>query len=125
MLSSHPKTSDVIDMVGVPNWRHVTGRFLLGICHIVSASSADLTCFAIENILLLPHLKQVYNGFSRVSCGFSSCFIKRFIFSLAQPKTGCSKIGSILVSTLFSLYLKINMEHHKKLQKTRTQNVMM
>ena len=26
-------------------------------------SSAGLSCFAMENILLLPHLKQVYNEF--------------------------------------------------------------
>ena len=31
-------TSDVIDMVGVPNWGHVTGRFLLGTFCIVSPS---------------------------------------------------------------------------------------
>ena len=33
-------------------------------------SSADPTCFAIENILFFSHLKQVYNEFSNVSCGF-------------------------------------------------------
>ena len=60
-------------------------------------SSADLTCFAMENKLLLPHLKQVYNGFSKVSCGFLSCLITRFI--LDKSKTGCSKIGSILLLT--------------------------
>ena len=38
MLSSYPKTFDVIEMVGVPNWGHVTGKFLLGICHMVSFS---------------------------------------------------------------------------------------
>ena len=42
-------------------------------------SSADLTCFAIENILLLPNLKLMYSDFSKASCGFSSC---RFIFFL-------------------------------------------
>ena len=31
-------TSDVIDMVGVPNWEHVTCRFLVGTCCIVSPS---------------------------------------------------------------------------------------
>ena len=64
----------------------------------VVPSSADLTCFAIENILLLPHLKQMYNEFSRASCGFSSCLITRFSFSLAESKTGCSKSGSIFLS---------------------------
>ena len=67
-------------------------------------SSADLTCFATENTLLLPHLKQVYNEFSRVSCDFSSC---RFIFSLVESKTGCSKVGSIFIFNFFSLYQKI------------------
>ena len=33
-------------------------------------SSADLTCFAIKKTLLLTHLKQVYNEFSKVFCGF-------------------------------------------------------
>ena len=74
----------------------------------VIPSSADLTCFVMENILLLPHLKQVYNKFSRASCGFPSCLITRFTFSLTQSKTGCSKIGSIL--TFFSFYPKINMD---------------
>ena len=70
----------------------------------VIPSSADLTCFAIENILLLPHWKQVYKEFSKVSCGFSSCLITRFTISLAKSKTGCSKIGSI--STFFPCTLK-------------------
>ena len=90
----------------------------------VIPSSAHLTCFATENILLPPHLKQVYNEFSRASCSFSSCFITRFTFSLTESKTGCSKIGSMFVSTFF-LYLKINMDrNHRKLQKTKTQNVL-
>ena len=76
----------------------------------VIPSSAHLTCFATENILLPPHLKQVYNGFSRASCSFSSCFITRFTFSLTESKIGCSKIGFMFVSTFFSLYLKINMD---------------
>ena len=38
MLSSYHRTSDVMEMVGVPNWGHVTGRFLLGICRIVTHS---------------------------------------------------------------------------------------
>ena len=37
---------------------------------------------------------------SKVSCGFTSCFIKRFIFSLAESKTGYSKIGSIFLLAL-------------------------
>ena len=65
----------------------------------VVPSSADLTCFAMESILLLPHLKQVYNKFSRAAGGFSSCLIACFTFSLAESKTGCSKIGSIFLST--------------------------
>ena len=64
-------------------------------------SSADLTCLEIEKTLLLQHLKQVYNEFSRASCDFSSCLIKHFIFSLAESKRGCSKIGSIFLSTLW------------------------
>ena len=76
----------------------------------VIPSSVDLTCFAMENIFLLPHLKQMYKEFSRASCGFSSCLITCFTFSLAESKTGCSKIGSVFVPTLFFLYLKINMD---------------
>ena len=72
--------------------------------------SADQTCFSIENILLPQHLKQVYNEFSRASCGFSSWLITRFIFSLAESKTGCSKIGSMFVSTIFLCTFKINMD---------------
>ena len=75
----------------------------------VIPSSADLICFAMENILLLPHLKQVYNEFSRASCAFSSCLVTRFNFSLAESKTGCSQIGSMLVSTLFLCSLKKSM----------------
>ena len=44
----------------------------------------------------------VFKGF----LWFSSYLITFYFFS----KTGCSKIGSMLVSTLFSLYLKINMD---------------
>ena len=68
------------------------------------SSSADLTCFATKNTLLLPHLKQVYNEFSMVSSDFSSC---RFIFSQAESKTGCSKVGTIFIFNFFSLYQKI------------------
>ena len=67
----------------------------------VVSSSAELTCFAMENILLPPHLKQVYNEFSKASCDFSCCLIKHFIFSLAESKTGCSKIGSIFLLTFW------------------------
>ena len=66
----------------------------------VVPSSADLTCFVIENILLLPHLKQMYNEFSRASCGFSRCLITRFNLSLAESKAGCSKSGSIFFQLL-------------------------
>ena len=62
----------------------------------------------------------MYNRLSKVSCDFSSYFIKRFIFSLTElktgcsktecSKTGCSKIGSMFVSTLFLCTLKINMD---------------
>ena len=65
-------------------------------------SSADLICFAMEKTLLLPHLKQVYNVFSRVFHGFSSCLITRFTFSVAESKTECSKIGSMFVSSFFT-----------------------
>ena len=83
----------------------------------VVPSSADLTCFAMENILLLPHLKQMYNKFSRSSVCFSSCFIARFTFSLGKSKTGCSKIGSIFISSFFLLYPKINMDKQKVVTK--------
>ena len=72
----------------------------------VIPSSAELICFAIENILMPPHLKQVYNKLSRISRGFSSCLITRFTFSLAESKPGCSKIGSMFVSILFVCALK-------------------
>ena len=52
----------------------------------------------------------MYNRLSKVSSDFSSYFIKRFIFSLTESKTGCSKIGSMFVSTLFLCTLKINMD---------------
>ena len=67
----------------------------------VVPSSADLTCFATENTLLLPHLKQVHSESSNVACGFSSCLITYFTLFLAQSKTGCSKMGSIFVLTFF------------------------
>ena len=76
----------------------------------VIPSSADLTCFAMEKILLLPHLKQVYNRFSRAFCGFSSCLITCFTFSLAESKTRYSKIESVFCFNPFSLYLKINID---------------
>ena len=67
--------------------------------------SADLTCFATENTLLLSHLKQAYNELLKTSCGFLSCSMAHFTFSLAESKTGCSKIGSTFLSTFFfSLY---------------------
>ena len=73
-------------------------------------SLEGLPCFAIEKTLLLPYLKRVYKTFSKVSCDFSSCLITRFIFSLAESKTGCLKIGSMFDSNLFLGTLKINME---------------
>ena len=76
----------------------------------VVPSSAGLTCFTSENILLLSHLKQVYNNFSRASCGFSNCLIPRFNFSLTESKTGCSKNWIHVCLNSFSLYLKINMD---------------
>ena len=59
-------------------------------------SSADLTCFAMEKTLLLPHLKQVYNVFSRVFHGFSSCLITRFTFSVAVFLLIQKKVAEIL-----------------------------
>ena len=122
MLSSYPKTSDVIEMVCqlgqfgpivqilIRYLSHSQSLHLLWqsrhLLNTVISSSTDLTCFAMENILLLPHLKQVYNEFSRASCGFSSCLITRFIFSLAESKTGCSKIRFMFVSILFLCTLK-------------------
>ena len=113
----NPKTSDVIEMVCIPIVQilirylsHSQSLHLLWqsrhSLNTVIPSSADPTCFAMENILLLPHLKQIYNEFSRAFCGFSSCLITRFIFYLAESKTGCSKIGSTLVSSLFLCTLK-------------------
>ena len=66
----------------------------------------DLFCN--KKTLLLLHLKQVYKEFSRASCDFSSCLMKRFIFSLAESKTGCSKIGSMFVSIFLLCTFEIN-----------------
>ena len=122
MLSSYPKTSDVIEMVCQLGQfgpivqiliRYLSHRQSLHLLwqsrhkrNTVIPSSADLTCFAMENILLLPHLKQVYNKFLRASCGFSGCLITRFIFSLAESKTGCSNIRFMFVPILFLCTLK-------------------
>ena len=51
-------------------------------------------------------VQRVFNA----SCDFLSCLIKRFSFSLAELKTGCSKIGSIFLS-IFSVLLKIKHGH--------------
>ena len=107
----NPKTSDVIEMVGIPIVqiliRYQSHSQFLHLLwqsrHLMNMdipSSADLNHFAIENILLLPHLKQMYNDFSRASCGFLSCLITRFNFSLAKSKTGYAKVGSTFLLTL-------------------------
>ena len=122
ILSSYLRTSDVIEMVCqlgqvglivqilIRYLSHSPSLHLLWqsrhSLNTVIPSSADLTCFAMENVLLLLHLKQVYSEFSRASCGVSSCLITRFISSLAESKTGCSKIGSMFVSILFLCALK-------------------
>ena len=69
-------------------------------------SSTDLTCFAIENTSLLPHLKQVYNDFSKVYCDFSSCSMARFTFSLSESKIGWLKTRSIFFQHFFLWPLK-------------------
>ena len=100
-----PKMSNAIDMVGQLGQVGSIVKILIGdlshseyhpSLHLLwqsrhslntdVPSSADLTCFAIENILLLPHLKQVYSEFSKASCNFSNCLIKRFILSLTESK---------------------------------------
>ena len=117
-----PKTPDVMDMDGVVAWLHLSLKFWSEICRMVSLSiycgnldthwiqaflrQQTPTCFLIEKTLLLPHLKQVYNEFSKVSCGFPSSLIKRFIFSLAESKTRCSKIRSIFLLICFPYALK-------------------
>ena len=40
-----------------------------------------------------------------------------FHLSLAESKTGCSKIGSIFISWLFLSYSKINMDKQKVVKK--------
>ena len=94
-LSSYPKMSDLIDMVEIlirdlPHSEyHPSLHLLWQSRHSLNTdvpSSADLTCFATENILLFPHLKQVYNEFSRASCDFPSYLIKHFILSMAESK---------------------------------------
>ena len=52
----------------------------------VISSSADLTCFSIENILFFPHLKQVYNEFSRGSCGFIKLSLNIFYLFSSRIK---------------------------------------
>ena len=107
-----PKTSDVIEMICIPIVqiliRYLSYSQSLHLLwqsrhslSMVIPSLPDVTCFAMENILLLLHLKQVYNEFSRASYGFSSCLITCFIFSLAESKTGCSKLDPRLFQAFF------------------------
>ena len=117
MLLSYPKKPGVMDIDGVVVWVHLPWKFWLDTYHIVSPSiyydnhgTHRMQMFLCQQTrpvlqwkktLLLPHLKQVYSQLSKASCDFSSCLIKRFILSLAESKTGCSKIGSIFLLTFW------------------------
>ena len=50
-------------MVGVPNWGHVTGRFLLGICHMVKGSTLSETTGGNISIQMRKNLCQRWATF--------------------------------------------------------------
>ena len=56
----------------------------------------------------------MYNEFSKVSCDFLCCYIKRFIFSIVELKTECSKIRSLFYVNLFYFLLEINIDKTPK-----------
>ena len=148
-LKPRPKTSYVIEMVGIPTWVYLLFETWLAICPIVKGiytywnedlkrlmwltwkvspfrdtpcdllwrnlsheqslhllsqsrhslntdvpSSEDLTCFVIEKALLLLHLKQVYNEFSRAFCDFSS-------FTWLNQKQDVQKLDPCLFQLFF------------------------
>ena len=70
--------------------------------------SADLTCFAREKTLLLPHLKQVYNEFSRVFLWFFKLSYKTFHVLSSRIKNRVFK-NWVCFLLIFSVLLKINM----------------